>query len=416
MYYRTIARRSLFVMMIVSLMLVFTSAVAAQEQPLSSLTFSEVAINELLQANNQNPENNLSVDLQQGQFVIKLEATGANGKVNTFTLTIVPSIFDQQLKLDATKLTLNDIEIPLNNNNPAIDSTTDSVDDFLSGQTGGGQIQNVTVTDDRLVIQWLNNDPLAPTITIRDTLLTLMFTESTINQMDWVTNPTGQYVSDVSVDLQPEVAVINVTRTIDPTQVAYEIRPTMVNEYVAWQVSAQADLQASLVHTLETIWHAYFGGVMGEGSMINAVVTDDTIAFTWDLANEGQETDPIVTYTVTEAEVNEALKAFTNEQLSNLFVDMTPDDLTVTASGLGENGTPYALSAVLVPTLADGQVTWEVTSITFNSTTIDPSQFDSGNGVTDAVTRGLNGNRRNNGTVTDFTMTDTDMSMTVVYR
>ena len=411
-----IANRSLIVMMIMSLMLVFTSVATAQGQPVNTLTLSETSINDLLRANNQNPNNDLSVDLQSGQFVVTLVSTGPRGNTTTFTLTVVPSVVNNQLKLDATQLTMNDFEIPINNN-PAIDSTTGAVDQFLSGQTGAGQIQSVTVTEDRIVVSWLNNDPNAPTISIRDSLLSVTFTEESINQMGWVTNPAGAYVSDMNVDLQPEQAVINVSRTIDPTLVTYEIRPVTVNGYVAWNVSANANLESSLASTLQTIWHAYFGGILGDGSMVNAVVTEDTIQFTWDLSNEVQETAPVVTYTVTETEINEALKAFTNEQISNLFVDMNPENLTVTASGLAPSRTPYSLSVVLVPSLTNGQVTWQVSSVTHNSITVDPSQFDSGNQITEAVTRGLGGNNRSgNATVTNFTMTDTDMSMTVTYR
>lgn len=412
----TIASRPLVVMMIVSLMLVFTSVAAAQDPPVNTLTLSETSINALLRSHNQNPDNDLSIDLQAGQFVVTLVSTGPRGNTTTFTLTVIPSVVNNQLKLEAIQLTLNDLEIPINNN-PAVNSTTDSVNDFLSGQTGSGQIQAVTVTDDRIVVSWLNNDPNAPTVNIRDSLLTVTFTEDSINQMNWVTNPAGQYVTDMTVDLQPGQGVIHVSRSIDPTLVSYIVRPTVVNNYVTWQMTAQANLESSLASTLQSIWHAYFGGVLGEGSMINAVVTDETIAFTWDLSNERQETEPVVTYSVTEAEVNEALKAFTNEQVSNLFVDMTPDNLIVTASGMGDAGAPFSISVVLVPSLTNGQVTWQVTSVTYNSITVDPSQFESGNQITDAVNRGLGGNNRNsNATVTDFTMTATEMSMRVEYR
>lgn len=414
MNHRRIVSRLTILMLVSSLMLVLSGIASAQDQPTNTITLSEANINQLLRSNNQNPNNDLSVDLQSGQFVVRLVTTGPQGNTTTFALTIVPAVVNQQLSLQATHLTLNDLEIPLNNN-PAINSTTDSVNDLLSQQTGAGQIQSVTVTDDRLVLTWLNNDPNAPTVSIRDNLLSVTFTEDSINQMDWVSNPTGQYVSDINVDLLPEHAIISVSRTIDPTLVTYEIRPIQVNGYVAWQVHTQANLETSLASTMQAIWHAYFGGILGEGSMIDAVVTDNTVQFTWDLSNQVQETTPVVTYTITEAEVNEALKAFTNEQMSNLFVDMKADSLTITASGLGDSGTPYAITVVIVPTLSNGQLTWEVTGVTFNSLTIDPSQLESTNQLTDPVTHGLGGNQRSNAYITNFTMTEHDMTMTVNY-
>ena len=88
----------------------------------SSLTLSEMTINEALRELNTNPDNNLTIDLQPGQIVINLVATGQNGNVNTFGLTLVPFVNElSQLDLEATLFTINELEFPLNNNNnPAV--------------------------------------------------------------------------------------------------------------------------------------------------------------------------------------------------------------------------------------------------------------------------------------------------------
>lgn len=409
-------RRSLVIVVCIFLCSVLSSVVIAQEQPVNSLTLSEGAINELLQANNTNPNNKLSVDFQIGQLVINLSSTGPRGNTTTFTLVLVPSVnANGKLELDATSLTLNNLVIPINNN-PAVNSTTDTLNQYLSGQTDNGLIQDVTVTDDRLVVRWLNNDPNAPTVAIRDTLLSLTYSEASLNLMPWVANPTGANVNDIQIDLQPDVAVINVNRTIEPTLISYEIAPIVVNERVAWQISAQADLETSLAQTLNTIWRAYYGGILGEGSMIDAKVTDDKITLTWDLSNQIQQTDPTATYTLTETEVNDALKAFTNETVSNLFVDMQPEQLLITASGPGNNGQPYAVTVALVPTFENGRITWSIDSMTYNSIVIDRSHLAANSQVTDTLTRELDSSNRQSARVTDFTMTDTEMSMTVNYR
>lgn len=401
--------------LIVGLVLVMASNVMAQESLVNSLTLSEATINETLQQNSPDPNTDLSVDFQTGQLVINLVATGPRGNTSEFALILVPSVNPNgSLQIDATKLTLNGFEIPINNN-PAVDSTIDTVNGFLQEEINSGQIQDVVVTEDRLMISWLNNDPNAPIVNIRDTLLSLTFTESSINQMDWVTNPAGAYVSAINVDLQPGQGVINVTRTTDPTSIAYEIRPIIVNERVAWQVNAQADLETSLTHTLQTIWRAYIGGVLGNGSMVSATVTDDTVQFTWDLANEIQPSEAVVDYTISEADINAALTAFTSEELSNIFIDMQTDKLIVSASGVGEDGTPFAVSITLVPTFANGDVTWRATSLTFNGVTIDNPSLDTNEAVIDSLTRELR-NNRNNGTVTAFNMTDTEISFTIQYR
>lgn len=414
-------RISIFVLLITSMMLTLATSISAQSPGVSTLTISESFINEAIQANNQNPDADLSLDLQPGQIVVELVTTGRNGNTTVFTLTLVPSVTpDGKLDFEATKLTINDLEIPLNNNNnnQAIDAASDAVGGFLNEQTDGGQIQSITVAEDRISVEWINNDPNAPTVTIRDTLFSLTFTEENINQMDWVTNPSDPTVTGIYVDLQQGQGVINITRSVEPTAVSYVIIPTVVNGFVTWQVNAQADTEGSVVSSLLTIWRGFFGGVYGDNSMTNAVVTDNTVTFTWDLTDieNAERTDSIVTYTITEDEVNAAFAAFITDELTALSVDMQPGRLIVNASGVNESGVSYTASLTLLPVLSGGQVTWEVESFSINGFVVDNNKLQASNNATSAITQGLNSTQRGSGTVTDFEINDTMITFTVHYR
>lgn len=399
-----------------SLMLVFAFPTGAQDVPTeNSLMLSEAQINAALQAEPLPAGNELSVDLQPGQIVIIWMVTGQRGNTTTFALTLVPYISTEgDLKFDAVRLTLNGTEININNNQ-AILGTANTMDAVLSEQTGGALLQSVAVSDTAIRLTWVNENPNDPIITIQDSLFSLTFTESSINQMDWVTQPTGEFVNAVSVDLQPRQAVINVTRTVEPILVSYEIIPTVVNGYVAWQVNANADGAGSVANTLATVWQAYFGGIYGDGSMINAIVTDHTITFTWDLTNEGMPEDSVVTYNVNEADINAALAQYLPEELTELSIDMQPGKIILNAAGVDATGNPYQAAITLVPILRNGNLTWRIESLIYNGFVVDTAQLGNATNATTALTSGINTNRRT-GTITNLEITDTDLTFTVVYR
>lgn len=405
--------RAVWLLLLGSLLLITVGAAGAQEN--NSLTLSEGVINEALRANIQNPDNDLSIDLQPGQIVVNLSITGQRGNTTTFALTLVPSVNpDGQLDFEATRLTLNGNEIQLNEANRAVDEARGALGDYLALQTEGGQLQRVTVTDSSLMLEWRGENPNTPIITINDNLFSLTFTESRINGMQWVTTPDTPNVQAINVDLQPGKAVVNITRTIEPANVAVELIPRTVNGKVTWQVNAVADPQVSAALSLLTVWRAYVDGAYNDGSLISVEITDSAMTFTWDLTDFNYETpsDPTVTIVLNEAEVNAALATFTTEDIVQLTVDMQIGRVVVNAVGLTNVDQPYSAAAVLVPEIVGGNLRWTLESLTYNGNVIEGGELRANTQSADELLVELN-QYRSAAQVTDVQITDTDMTITV---
>lgn len=403
--------------LLVLLAAVLMPGIAAQAQETGSvnrLSLSEAYINEGLRANAQNPNSDFSIDLQAGQFVINLVVTGANNNTTRFGLTVVPSVINGALDLQSTTLTVNGAVIDLTTNNPTVDATTGSVNDFLVGQTDGGELQSVTVTDSMLTITWLNADPNAPTVTIEDNLFSLTISESSLNMLPSVTNPVGVDVSGAVVDLQPGQALIIVSRSTQPTEVRYTLTPTVINGIVTWQIVTDGAYENGLARSLTTLWTGYFDGIYRDGTLSNTVVTEDNITFTWDLSRQNDPTgDPVTTYTVTEADVNAALANYLTPELTLLSVDMQPSRLVINAAGTDASGASYTAALSLMPVLVNGTLSWRFESFTYNDIVIDTSVIASLDPAS-ALLAGF-GSTRIGGTITSFTMDDNAMIITVRY-
>ncbi len=395
--------------------LMFLPSLAHAQDGTNRLTLSEDVINEALRANNNNPNSDLSVDLRPGQIIIRLDTTGQRGNTTTFTLTLIPSVgADGQLETEATLLTINELEIPIDNsNNPNVARSGEAVDSYLNEQVGAGKLVSVIVTDTQITMEWASENPGDPTLALENDQLSLTFTEGNINQMDWVTNPQDPTVSSINVDLQPGQAVVNITRTQQPTNLSYAIIPTTVNDRVTWRIEASLDAEGGLANSLATVWQAYFSGLTNDGSLSEVVITDSMITFNWDITGQGTGTsDPIALITVNEAEVNAALAAYTTEDVVSITVDMQPGQVVLNAVGIGENGNPYSGAVTLIPDIRGGQLNWRVDGLTLNGFVVDGAALQSSNQATGALTQGLNGNQ-GGGTVTDIAITDDLMTITV---
>ncbi|GEM_PF-4578907 len=410
--------KGLYYISIVIVVVVFSliPTVAQDTSSSSSIILSEANINDLLRSGQQQDGNDFFLDFQPGQIVVNLVVTGEQGNITEFGLTLVPFVSPQKtLEFDATLLTINEIEIPINNNS-VVDDITQSVGDSIVQETRDGAIESVVVSNDQVRLTWINDDPNAPTLSIVDDLWSLTFTEASINAMDWVITPTGPNVSDLSIDLQQGQVVITVNRTIEPTTVNYVVIPTAVNDRVAWQVDIQSDFEASVANTLSTVWRAYFTGIYGEGSMKNAIVTDNTITFTWDIdALENAERDnTVVTYTVNEAEMNAVLAEFTTSNLLAISVDIQPERVILNAVGIDQQGNQYIGAISLLPNLTNGNLNWTLEALSVNGIVLEGNAVSTGNNVTRMMTNGVNG-VGHNPVVTNYSLSDTEMTITVQY-
>lgn len=412
---RHIVRPSLFLSLLMALLLMPAARIGAQEAlPPHTLTLTEAAINEALAVGIEDPNTAFFVDLQPGQMVINLNVTGQRGNVTRFALTVVPVIdANGQLTLEATLLTVNDFPIDLGDNE-AIASSADAVGELLQAPTDGA-VQSIVINQDSLTIAFENTNPDDPIISIVDSLFSLTYLETAVNNQVWVTDPTDPTVTNITVDLQPGQAVIDVARSVEPVRVVYVVIPTVVENTVSWQVNVQGSAETTVATTLSTVWRAYFGGIYSDSSLIDTQINDMAITFTWDLENIGQDPgEPIVTYTINEAEINAALAPYATGDLTALSVDIQPNRLLMFAAGVDESGLEYTATLALVPVLEGGDILWAFESLDINGFVVESAGLDGDDSVTDAITQGLGGHTPN-ATVTDFEMTDTQMTIIVRY-
>lgn len=389
------------------------AAAAARAQdsaPVSSVTFSEVQLNAILLELNTNPNAALTVDLQQGQMVLILNGVDRNRNAYTITLTLVPAVANGQLELNPTQLTLNDLTLDIDN--PAAADTIGDVDSFFSEQVGGGAVQSMIITDSELTLFWINADPDAPALVLRDNLLSLTYTEASLNQLPSVTTPTDPLTSAVTIDLRPGQAVIDVMRTAEPTNVVFIISPAVANNRVTWQIESQANSSTSTASAFLAVWRGYVESTYSNSSMVNAIITDNAITFTWDITAQTSETGEVV-YTFNESEVNAALAVVVAAPTDTFTVDMQPNQVVLNVTTVDETGAPLVASLTLMPVLNGGVLNWAATSLTVNGVTVNASDFAVTDTISSDVTSGFSGGSSDT-RVTAVEITDTSMSITVV--
>ena len=124
----------------------------------------------------------------------------------------------------------------------------------------------------------------------------------------------------------------------------------------------------------------------------------------------------IVTVTLTETDVNSSYRV-TNparRSITNVYVDLQPGQVVITATFTAPKTSPIDVSATLVPTLNNGRVMWSVLSATANG---QPASAD----LLAQINASINSSWRNYwkgkhpGYVTSLTVTDDSISWTKVY-
>lgn len=127
-----------------------------------------------------------------------------------------------------------------------------------------------------------------------------------------------------------------------------------------------------------------------------------------------------VTVTITEADINDAFR-ITNPvrvTISNKSVDLQPGQVVVKATYTPRRPTTgmtaYDIETTLVPTVSNGRVTWSATSVVINGTAVTDLQLTQANNAIVSAWRRFQSTRIGTQRVTDLTITDTDMTYTVV--
>lgn len=131
------------------------------------------------------------------------------------------------------------------------------------------------------------------------------------------------------------------------------------------------------------------------------------------------QTQRTVTITVTEDEINTSFR-ITNPArvtISNKSVDLQVGQVVVTATYTprrSRDGASYTVQTTLVPTLADDRVTWTATSVIVNGSNITDQQLSTANNAVASAWRRLSQGHTGSRNITALTITDTDITYTVV--
>lgn len=202
-------------------------------------------------------------------------------------------------------------------------------------------------------------------------------TEERINQSFRVTNPARVTVSNVIVDLQPNQVAISLTITprrsnIAPFNGIIVLAPSLSEGRVTWNIlSATANGTPASGETLAQLnsiaqsWMTYFR-VQAQGTLSAISISDTAITYT--LATSGTLNPTIVvgsggtSISLSEADINNTLRI---RGISNLTLDCQSNQVVITGN-YSYRGTTYSIQAIFVPALAEGKVTWTLTSLTSN--------------------------------------------------
>ncbi|MEO0561524.1 MAG: hypothetical protein AAF125_05400, partial [Chloroflexota bacterium] len=232
---RLITQTATVIMMAV---IALVTAQTAQAQSANTFSFSESELNALLAQGVDDPNATLAVDLRPGEMTLLAAGINQQGQPYEIALTLQPLVANGTLDFQATSLRLNDFTLPLNGDNPVANEAQLAVGDALQAQVGPGAVQSFQITETDLTLAVAKANPNDPTLTVRDNLVSLTFTEAALNANPDITNPADPNVVSASIDLQPGRAVYRQQRNTIPNDVEIIVGPVVVNEQVSWQVQS----------------------------------------------------------------------------------------------------------------------------------------------------------------------------------
>jgi hypothetical protein len=362
-------------------------AARAQGNPLDSATFTEAFINAQIQAN-QRPNadlTNLYINLQPGQLVMSGTVQSAQGSLD-LALTLVPSVSNGRLNLEATVLTIGGFPIDLSQWTDA--GTVGDLQNVISSAAENRPLESLTVTENDLTVTWRRADPDGPALNIVDTSVSLTFTEAYYNALPGVQNPPGGQLSDVYVNFQPGQVTISGTYTPRNGPTAPLIMtavPTLFNGLVTWTVTAMqvnnAPLDAQALGQMNDdiagSWRMFFTGLYRAGALANLILTEDTVTLTWDSSVQNEVGFDVFTGSiiVTEEYINNTYRVThpRGYSINNVVVDLQPGQVVINANLNLNNGNVLVQRTVFVPSVENGMILWTIAEATLDGEPLDPA-------------------------------------------
>jgi Tfp pilus assembly protein FimT len=126
-----------------------------------------------------------------------------------------------------------------------------------------------------------------------------------------------------------------------------------------------------------------------------------------------------VTITATEDDINNSFRVTNPARLSisNKSVDLQSGQVVITATYTPRRGTSnnsYTIATTLVPSVSNGRVTWTATSVVVNGTGVSNQQINQANSLIASAWRTLSQGYTGRHQVTALTITETDITYTVI--
>lgn len=254
---------------------------------------------------------------------------------------------------------------------------------------------------------------------------TRTITEDQINQTYWVTSNPRRAIDDLAVDLQPGQAVISATFTLrgqDPANTRTTMIPTLSNGRVIWEVSsvlvngepAPAAWVDQVNAAIASSWRVYVGQNRAEGRIVDVTLTDTELIYTFEGRGNGDLPGVIEDGSVsfTEDQINQSYRVTNNPRrtVDDIVVDLQPGQVVIDATITLRGQDPVATRTTMIPTISNGRVIWEVTSILANGEPASQDLIDQVNASIVSSWRVYIGQQRPEGWITAVTITDTDIT------
>lgn len=421
------------VALLLGLIAIFIPHALAQDGGLDSATFTEAFINAQLQAR-QKPDakvTGLSADLRPGQIVVSGSVQTRQGAV-AFALTLVPEVSGGRVVMNPTSITLGGAVVDLSRFAQAADtSAIDHLQALANDAARNHRVESVTVTDTTITITWQRQNPDAPALTIMDNVVTLTVTEDYFNALPGVTHPRDPRLSAMHVDFQPGQLTITANRTElngTPQAISVTLVPVLNSGTVTWSVKAMSVAGAAEDSTsvgqmnddIAGSWRLFFTGVYHPGQLSNLVMTDTTLALTWDGSLNNTLIEQMGTggLVITEDFINQSFRV-THPQaytITGVHVDLQPGQAVVSANLNLSSGKVLAEQVTFVPDVSNGVLFWTVSAATLDGQALDPAIIARYNEAVTTFWASALWSQVSDYAVTGVTITDSEIDVAIARR
>jgi hypothetical protein len=167
-------------------------------------------------------------------------------------------------------------------------------------------------------------------------------------------------------------------------------------------------------------WRLFFTGLYHPGQLSNLVLSDTTLALTWDGSLNNQLANQSGTggMVITEDFINQSFRV-THPQsytITGVHVDLQPGQAVISANLNLSSGKVLAEQVTFMPTVSDGVLFWIVSAATLDGQSLDPAIIARYNDAVTAFWSSAVWSQVADYAVTRVTITDTEIDVAIVKR